>query len=1035
MTRSCRSCRRTSDTARRPCWRCAAASISRRRLLVEWLEDRQLLTATPDLTIDPSTPPTALIVQYRDGSTTASSLAAYTAGSNVGTGWALVPGMREVDLSAGTSLDAALTAYKADQNVLFAEPDYHVKLKMIPNDPSFADQQWDLNNTGQMGATPGADIRAPAAWDVTTGDPSTIVAVIDTGVDYTHPDLAPNMWTNPGEIPGNGIDDDGNGYVDDVHGYNFVDHNGNPMDDYFHGTHVAGTIAAVADNGIGISGVAPNVKIMALKFLDSSGGGVTSDAIAALNYAVANGATISNNSWGGDGFSQAFQTAIENATAKGHIFVAAAGNDSNNNDTNPFYPANYKVDANGQPTGVISVAATDLGDNLAWFSNYGKQTVDVAAPGVDIYSTVPTYMTPAMANEGLVTDYGTLSGTSMATPHVTGIVALVRAVHPDWTPQQVIQQVITSSDPIPALAQKTISGGRVNAAAAVGQAPADTTPPHFIKVDPTGIVSAPIGSVNVVFSEPINPASLDSSDVVSFLGPNGAVPVYGFTPTSGTNREFQLTFDPQSTPGDYTLELGPHITDLAGNEIDQNGDGIAGQDGVDDFTASFQIVNSSLYSSGNVPIAMSGFNAFGSYLTIDDDLPIADVNVKLNLSFPRVGNLAVWLVSPQGTVVNLSYRHGGNKANFLDTVFDDEADTPISQGAAPFSGSFQPDDPLSVLDNENAHGTWQLFVQNVSAVRNRGTLNSWSLDIVRKSISDNPPPPPPENDPPVPGDDFVTATQDTPLIIQQSDLLANDTDPNNDPLTIVSVGNSSGGSVALNADGSITFTPDLGGLAPGSFQYIVSDGVNTAIGNVTVMILPLYPWHNQSNPDDVNNDGVVTPIDALMVINQINAYGSTPINSVRDIGSGITYYDVVPDNYIAANDALDVINYVNGHPLQTLSINAAAKGEARILAAATAQEAPTTPAGGDDAALLTTANPPAKAASAAFTAKAMLLASGSSVDASTDANSARTDRSSLLPTDDEPLSASAVDHCLATGEMDSLVSSLLVKGKQGAVSG
>src|SRR5436190_10162955 len=245
------------------------------RPLLESLEERRLLTTAGGLSsplmIDSSAAPSSLIVQYRAGTGSAGSLAAYVTGGNVGDEWAIAPGMREVQLNAGIDMAAALAAYAADPNVVFAEPDYGVKLNMIPNDPSFATEQWDLHNTGQMGGIEGSDIRAPDAWDVTLGDPSVVVAVIDTGVDYTHPDLAPNMWVNSGEIPDNQIDDDQNGYVDDVYGYDFVNQDGDPMDDYFHGTHVAGTIAAVADNGIGISGVAPGVRIMAVKFLDSSG--------------------------------------------------------------------------------------------------------------------------------------------------------------------------------------------------------------------------------------------------------------------------------------------------------------------------------------------------------------------------------------------------------------------------------------------------------------------------------------------------------------------------------------------------------------------------------------------------------------------------------------------------------------------------------------------------------------------------------------------------------------------------------------------
>ncbi len=365
---------------------------------------------------------------------------------------ALIPGLFELTLAPGVSVGQALAAARADGRILGAQPDYRVHLTAarIPNDAQFG-AQWALRNTGQTGGTAGAHINAAGAWAVTTGNPNTVVAVIDTGVDYTHPDLAANMWRNPGEVPLNGRDDDRNGYVDDLYGYNFVLDNSDVYDDNGHGTHVAGTIGAVGDNGLGVAGINWNVKIMALKFLDFFGAGYLSDAVKALRYAVAHGATISNNSWGGDQNEPALAAAIEFARSRGHIFVTAAGNDGANNDRTPFYPGNYHSD------NLVSVAATDKFDGLASFSNYGASTVHLAAPGVSILSTRP--------NNG----YAMSSGTSMAVPHVTGVLALVRGLHPDWTYRQVIDQVLRTADPLPSLQGRTITGGRLNAAAAVAE--------------------------------------------------------------------------------------------------------------------------------------------------------------------------------------------------------------------------------------------------------------------------------------------------------------------------------------------------------------------------------------------------------------------------------------------------------------------------------------------------------------------------------------------------------------------------------------
>eukprot|EP00913_Durusdinium_trenchii_P008968 g8434.t1 len=362
-----------------------------------------------------------------------------------------VPGMYEVTIGHFTSVEQAVAGFTAHAAVEFAEPNYRIQLAAFspPNDPLF-DDQWALHNTGQGSGTEDADIDALEAWSVTTGDRSVVVAVIDTGIDYAHTDLAANMWFNSGEIPWNGVDDDGNGFVDDVHGYDFVNNDGDPSDDHGHGTHVAGTIAAVGDNGTGVVGVAPGVRLMALKFLDAAGNGYISDAVRALDYAVAMGATISNNSWGGGVYSSAMVTAISNAKSAEHIFVAAAGNRALNNDYNASYPASYPND------NIVAVAATDRNDNRSSFSNIGPTSVDLAAPGSSVYSTLP-------GNQ-----YGVYSGTSMASPHVAGVIALVRSQHPDWSYRQVIDQVLNTVDPLPSLNDRILTGGRVNAARAVG---------------------------------------------------------------------------------------------------------------------------------------------------------------------------------------------------------------------------------------------------------------------------------------------------------------------------------------------------------------------------------------------------------------------------------------------------------------------------------------------------------------------------------------------------------------------------------------
>ncbi len=349
-----------------------------------------------------------------------------------------------LSIDNGVDPQTVAASLKSDSRVEYAEPDYTVSALNTPNDPSFG-QLWGLNNTGQSGGTPDADIDAPEAWNITTGSPTGIVVgVIDTGIDYNHPDLAANIWTNPGEIPGNGIDDDGNGYIDDVHGYDFANNDGDPMDDNNHGTHCAGTIAGVGNNGVGVTGVNWKAKVAALKFLKANGTGNISDAVRALIYATTMGFKVTSNSWGGGGFSLTMSNAITAAKNAGFLFVAAAGNSATNIDGSPFYPASYS-----HPN-VIAVAATNRNDALATFSNYGAVSVDLSAPGVDIYST--------LRNGG----YALFSGTSMATPHVAGAAVLLWNTNTSLGYADVKNKILTSVDALPSLTGKVVSNGRLN---------------------------------------------------------------------------------------------------------------------------------------------------------------------------------------------------------------------------------------------------------------------------------------------------------------------------------------------------------------------------------------------------------------------------------------------------------------------------------------------------------------------------------------------------------------------------------------------
>jgi hypothetical protein len=349
-----------------------------------------------------------------------------------------------------------IAALERDPRVRYAEPNVRFHADELPNDPSFT-ELWGLDNSGQavngLSGRADSDIDAPEAWAITTGSPDVTVGVIDTGVDYSHPDLAANIWINSGEncagCRNDRIDNDGNGFVDDWHGWDFINNDNDPYDDHGHGTHVAGTIGAIGDNGRGVAGVNWNVELMPLKFIGANGSGDASDAVRAVLYASAMGAQVTNNSWGGDGYSQALADAIADADAHGSLFVAAAGNSFTNTDVSPNYPSGYDL------PNVIAVAATDQNDARAWFSNYGRRSVDLGAPGTNILSTQPG------------ASYQFLDGTSMAAPHVAGAAALVRAASPSASDVGVKALLFRTVDANTSLAGKTTTGGRLNVGRAV----------------------------------------------------------------------------------------------------------------------------------------------------------------------------------------------------------------------------------------------------------------------------------------------------------------------------------------------------------------------------------------------------------------------------------------------------------------------------------------------------------------------------------------------------------------------------------------
>ncbi len=620
-------------------------------------------------------------------------------------------GWYEIEVSSDVNLEQALLAFQGRTDIVATTPNFRVSISAAPNDTSYA-SLWGLENGGASGGVIDADIDAEQAWQYGTSS-NVVVAVIDTGVDYNHPDLASNIWSNANEVAGDGIDNDKNGYVDDIRGWNFVSNNNNPMDDNNHGTHVAGTIGAVGNNQRGVVGVAWDVDIMPLKFLSATGSGVLSHAVSAIDYANRNGAKVINASWGGGGFSSALQSAIQRFQNAGGIFVAAAGNESSNNASTAAYPANYP--------GVISVAASTRTDALASFSNFGTN-VEIAAPGASILSTV--------RGGG----YSSFNGTSMAAPHVAGAFALLWGHAPSKTSTELIDLVMANTDNV--LRDRT-TFGRLNVGKAA-QALHDGGSPVDI-IGPTVNSAAWVRSANnlsavdLTFSEAIIGSTLASS--VALTGPAGTLPVTSVVALDGTNTHWRVSFDQQSAVGTYSITIVPNVTDAAGNAMDQNRNGTAGES-ADTFTSQTAIETTRSYTRGG-PISLLDATRTRTSTTrisldIADAISIQDIDVRVNIAHTYISDIRVRLIGPDGTVVTLVNRRGG-AADDLRVLFDDQASSPISQAPTNFAGTYRPEAPLSAFQGKSATGRWFLEVTDY-AYLDAGRLESFSL-IITPSVA------------------------------------------------------------------------------------------------------------------------------------------------------------------------------------------------------------------------------------------------------------------------------------------------------------
>jgi subtilisin family serine protease len=446
-----------------------------------------------------------------------------------------------------------------------------VKATYTPNDMHYG-LQWGLHQSSDI------DMNLPAAWDLSRGSKMVVVAVIDTGVETTHADLSGNTdWRNWGEygVP-NGIDDDGNGYIDDINGFNAINNSGNATDDNGHGTHVAGTIGAVTNNYTGVAGVMPGVRILPVKFLDSRGQGALFNAIKAIDYvtdmaqrAKAAGweheIVATNNSWGGGGYLSTMYDAINRARSAGILFIAAAGNEANNNDSNPSYPSAYDID------NIISVAAIDRNGNLASFSNYGAQNVDIAAPGDTIASTYTGGR------------YMYLSGTSMATPHVSGAVGLLKAYSKNLTWQAIRAAVLTSGKPLSSLQGRVATGAYLDAYALLSRVSAN---PMRWDWDAGHQYPAPGNPAQATPTPTPTPTATPPSQVaisgkVSLMGQGAfmgarvelTINQQKITQYTGALGEFNFT---GLTPGIYTLTASARGVSFSSQQLDARYNSITG---------------------------------------------------------------------------------------------------------------------------------------------------------------------------------------------------------------------------------------------------------------------------------------------------------------------------------------------------------------------------------------------------------------------------------------------------------------------------
>ncbi|MDH5731233.1 MAG: S8 family serine peptidase, partial [Gammaproteobacteria bacterium] len=771
----------------------------------------------------------------------------------------ILPTLSNVIIAANTPAEQVLSELSTDPQVDFADYNYFVYSSHIPDDPEFP-LQWALNNTGQTGGRVDSDIDAIEAWDYQAETNPVVVAVLDTGVDYNHPDLKDAIWSNPDEIANNGIDDDGNGYIDDVRGWNFVDGTNNPMDNNNHGTHVAGVIAAIGDNQLGMVGVAGlkrNVKIMPLKFMSASGAGTILNAIEALQYAVAKKVKISNNSWGGRSNSLALSAAIEAASAQSHLFIASAGNDGLNNDNNLHFPSGFDLN------NIIAVTASSDKDVLASNANYGVKNVDLAAPGTEIYSTIRNNA------------YARLSGSSMATPHVTGVAAILLGHNPGLSYLDLRMIILSNVDRMPSYNGVVASGGRLNAHHAImslvtGKPGTEPEPPPGtnITITPAEAQTIPVGgtiqfnargkAAGETYRWIVSNAYAQIDEVTGLFRGNypGVVDVY-------------LRDASQAVAGPVTVSVGPMV--ITPSTLADLG---FGEQQV--FT-----------TSGGVPplswsiIANPGVVSFSATDNINNILVTAGItsgSFSLNLTdalgntAPQVGPFNVLMKPFELSPLTLSMVTGESKSLF------------VSGGRPPYVWSSSDASVVSV--NQGTISAHKAGVVNVSATENNGTGDLLTSVITVEYL-------PLE----------VSPTSSTIVFDDTEQLTAKGGTP---PYSWMS------------EDTSVATVDDNGLVSPvfiGTSNINVTDSApspETAVSTITVSTAPLSVvngnaaiWMGFGNTVQLEANGGIGPYTWSSITPGIVTVDANGLVTAQNIGSG----------FIALSD--EIVNRGLGNPVQT----------------------------------------------------------------------------------------------------------------------